>query len=612
MTAAIARSSTRVIEGGIVGVSGIRRLRAVAGRADIAIVSLGDHDGAGARRQRRWRRSSRPREPAAGSCPWRSAPRGSCGAPMSLTDPVEAAGGAALRARARRRRGRVLHDHRRAAAAGPRPLRRALRRHRRHQPARARRGVAAPARAGRAGAGGRCCWPPARPPPWRRATGTRPWCCRCRCSRAPAPAPDAPDAVAYGADPKSARVRPAVPGLGGRRAPRRPAGDRRDRPRARAAGAAQERRGRAGRGGVARLGGARALAGAGGGARVFVNASRFEDWGIAQMEALAAGTPLVTVPTAGPERGAAACARAGARACGAERTADALAGALRAGLALDAARARALRRRAAGMLEPYTRRVAAPHGGGGRAAAPALDQLLVDGGPLRGEGVVAVALRAPARASASGSNSRPRARARSPPPARRGRRGSTSSPAARRGPRARRPRASPPTAGRTPSPRSARSRRSRGCWAARTGRPRPSGAPPPPWAARRGSAPAPRARAPAPPARRAARRRPPCPECTSVQAAERVEQIHVALLLRQRGHVEQPRGGVVAPWCAPRREDVGVHRVGMHLDPRPRGDLAQVPGQLAAHRRHQRRRARKATRAIRRSTPVTRPRWKPV
>ena len=35
-------------------------------------------------------------------------------------------------------------------------------------------------------------------------------------------------------------------------------------------------------------------------ARVFVNASRFEDWGLAQMEALGAGTPLVTVPTPGP------------------------------------------------------------------------------------------------------------------------------------------------------------------------------------------------------------------------------------------------------------------------------------------------------------------------
>ena len=35
------------------------------------------------------------------------------------------------------------------------------------------------------------------------------------------------------------------------------------------------------------------------GARVFVNASRFEDWGLAQMEALSAGVPLVTVPTPG-------------------------------------------------------------------------------------------------------------------------------------------------------------------------------------------------------------------------------------------------------------------------------------------------------------------------
>src|SRR5207237_5749852 len=33
--------------------------------------------------------------------------------------------------------------------------------------------------------------------------------------------------------------------------------------------------------------------------RVYVNASRYEDWGLAQMEALAAGSLLVTVPTAG-------------------------------------------------------------------------------------------------------------------------------------------------------------------------------------------------------------------------------------------------------------------------------------------------------------------------
>jgi glycosyltransferase involved in cell wall biosynthesis len=34
--------------------------------------------------------------------------------------------------------------------------------------------------------------------------------------------------------------------------------------------------------------------------RVFVNASRWEDYGIAQFEALAAGTPVVTVPSPGP------------------------------------------------------------------------------------------------------------------------------------------------------------------------------------------------------------------------------------------------------------------------------------------------------------------------
>ena len=89
------------------------------------------------------------------------------------------------------------------------------------------------------------------------------------------------------------------------------------------------------------------------GARVFVNASRIEDWGIAQMEALASGTPLVTVPTPGPNPALALARELAPELVAGERTTGALAGALRAGLALsDPARAR-YAARAAGMLEPY-------------------------------------------------------------------------------------------------------------------------------------------------------------------------------------------------------------------------------------------------------------------
>ena len=89
------------------------------------------------------------------------------------------------------------------------------------------------------------------------------------------------------------------------------------------------------------------------GARVFVNASRFEDWGLAQMEALAGGTPLVTVPTPGPN-----AALPLARALAAELVAraddpGALAAALRAGLALDEGERAAYRAGSERLLAPY-------------------------------------------------------------------------------------------------------------------------------------------------------------------------------------------------------------------------------------------------------------------
>jgi glycosyltransferase involved in cell wall biosynthesis len=65
-------------------------------------------------------------------------------------------------------------------------------------------------------------------------------------------------------------------------------------------------------------------------ARVFVNASRREDHGLAQLEALSAGCALVTVPSAGPYE-----ALGLARTLGPELVSEDLAAALRAGLDLD-------------------------------------------------------------------------------------------------------------------------------------------------------------------------------------------------------------------------------------------------------------------------------------
>jgi len=89
------------------------------------------------------------------------------------------------------------------------------------------------------------------------------------------------------------------------------------------------------------------------GARVFLNASRFEDWGLAQMEALSAGTPLVTVPTPGPNAALPLARELAPELVAGERSATALAGALRAGLALDDEARSAYALAADRMLEPY-------------------------------------------------------------------------------------------------------------------------------------------------------------------------------------------------------------------------------------------------------------------
>jgi glycosyltransferase involved in cell wall biosynthesis len=90
-------------------------------------------------------------------------------------------------------------------------------------------------------------------------------------------------------------------------------------------------------------------------ARMFVNASRYEEWGLAPMEALAAGTPLVTVPTPGPNDALPLARRLAPQLVAEERSPSALARALRAALALDEEPRAAYAREAAHLLEPYRR-----------------------------------------------------------------------------------------------------------------------------------------------------------------------------------------------------------------------------------------------------------------
>jgi glycosyltransferase involved in cell wall biosynthesis len=79
-----------------------------------------------------------------------------------------------------------------------------------------------------------------------------------------------------------------------------------------------------------------------------MNASRWEDFGVGPLEALSAGTPLVTVPTPGSFE-----ALPLARELAPALVSSDLEGALRAGLALDRAARAEYARRAAELLEPY-------------------------------------------------------------------------------------------------------------------------------------------------------------------------------------------------------------------------------------------------------------------
>ncbi len=89
------------------------------------------------------------------------------------------------------------------------------------------------------------------------------------------------------------------------------------------------------------------------GARMFVNASRFEDWGLAQMEALAAGTPLVTVPSGGANVALPLARSLAPELVAPQRTVAALAAAMRAALALGPCARGSYAERADRLLAPY-------------------------------------------------------------------------------------------------------------------------------------------------------------------------------------------------------------------------------------------------------------------
>lgn len=167
------------------------------------------------------------------------------------------------------------------------------------------------------------------------------------------PAPDAPDVVAYGGDPGKRgidllyaawrEVRPpggrlAVGGLAREEAQRRLA-----------KAGIEEPPGVEWLGVVPRERWLATVAGA----RAFVNASRFEDWGLAQMEALAAGTPLVTVPSGGGNAALPLARELAPELVAGERTPSALAAAMRAALALDESQRSSYAERADRLLAPY-------------------------------------------------------------------------------------------------------------------------------------------------------------------------------------------------------------------------------------------------------------------
>jgi glycosyltransferase involved in cell wall biosynthesis len=90
------------------------------------------------------------------------------------------------------------------------------------------------------------------------------------------------------------------------------------------------------------------------GSRLYVSAARYEDWGVAQMEALAAGTPLVTLPTPGPNAALPLARELAPELVASACTPVALAVALRAGMALGETARAGYATRARRLLEPYS------------------------------------------------------------------------------------------------------------------------------------------------------------------------------------------------------------------------------------------------------------------
>jgi glycosyltransferase involved in cell wall biosynthesis len=90
------------------------------------------------------------------------------------------------------------------------------------------------------------------------------------------------------------------------------------------------------------------------GARVFLSTPRIEDWGLAQMEALAAGTPLVTVPCPGVNAALALARSLAPALVPARRAEDEVVASLRAALALGEAERASYADAARALLAPYS------------------------------------------------------------------------------------------------------------------------------------------------------------------------------------------------------------------------------------------------------------------
>ena len=88
-------------------------------------------------------------------------------------------------------------------------------------------------------------------------------------------------------------------------------------------------------------------------ARAFVNASRWEDYGVAQFEALAAGTPVVSVPSPGPYEALPLLRELAPELVTPDDSVDALAQALTTALGWDAAARERYGERARDLIAPY-------------------------------------------------------------------------------------------------------------------------------------------------------------------------------------------------------------------------------------------------------------------